>query len=1069
MRKKRFYLISVFLLIFVVFGIVPTTVYADEDEFFYDVGEPLEYPSYQYNVYPLDPFGNGCRYSTVTYNNANGLPTSEANAIEQSKEGFIWIGSYGGLTRYDGNNFERVRLDGINGVKSLYTDSKNRLWIGAVNSGIAVMENDNVRYWGENDGLVSGAIAAVSEDSDGYIYIASKKGVYFIDGDMNLNFIDDKRLAYKNIIDLKTGSDGLVYGIDADSNIFSLVHGNIVYHTYSGHNDPICILPDPKKEGYVYISNGEVQMHIDVYGNNDMKLINVDTMMHYIQNMEYVGGMIWFCSRTKICAFNPENISNIYFFDDILKDSSIGHVMKDYQGNFWFTSTSLGVIKVVPNQFDDIYKRYGMSETVVNSTCIYEKNLLVGTDKGLFIHDSLGNITDLEYDKYYLDGEDNTEQDQYYGLSSFFWGKRIRSIIRDSQNKLWFSTWGVGAICYDGKNIYRYTDRGSKIRIVKEKKDGSFIFIGEDGVSLQKNGKFIKTYDDLKNIKMLCAEENMNGDIILGSDGDGLYVIHTDDSIERVDRKKDLSSGVIMRIKKDRTRNIFWLVTSDSIAYMTEDYHITEVTNFPYPDNFDLFMNKKDEMWILGSDGIYVVPTNELLKNEVTNYIHYGIANGLPHVTTPNSYSELTPDGDLYISGNTGVTKVNIETDFKYNNEIKAVIPYIEADGKRIYPDKNGNFNISSNVIKLIVYGYVFNYSLTEQKISYFLEGLETNDNVIDIKELNPVTYTNLDGGEYKFVLDVLDPITNSHINLTACQIIKEKAFYEQVWFHIMNWTAVFLITSLTVYLFVHFREKKLKQKHIEEMEKQRISTELKTASDIQNNMMPNTFPAFPERKEFDIYAKMGAAKEVGGDFYDFFFIDDDHLCMIIADVSGKGVPAALFMMSANIIIQDAAKYGKSPSEILISANEELCKRSKDSMFVTVWLGILEISTGKLTAANAGHEYPIIMQPDGKFELFKDKHGFVLGGMEGMRYKEYEINMKKGTKLFLYTDGLPESKNRDGELFGTERVLDALNENKNCTLQQLLENVRRAVDGFVREEEQFDDLTMMCFEYKNDI
>ena len=247
--------------------------------------------------------------------------------------------------------------------------------------------------------------------------------------------------------------------------------------------------------------------------------------------------------------------------------------------------------------------------------------------------------------------------------------------------------------------------------------------------------------------------------------------------------------------------------------------------------------------------------------------------------------------------------------------------------------------------------------------------------------------------------------------------------------------------------------------------EKERIGTELHMANQIQESMLPSIFPAFPERSEFDIYATMDPAREVGGDFYDFFLIDQDHLCMVIADVSGKGVPAALFMMISKIIIQSCAMLGRGAGDILTRTNEALCSNNRMEMFVTVWLGILEISTGKLTAANAGHEYPAMLR-NGKFELLKDKHGLVIGGMAGIEYKEYELMLKPGDKLFLYTDGVAEATMADNTLFGTGRMLDALNINPDGQPEELLKNVRKAVDEFVGESEQFDDLTMMCFEYK---
>ncbi len=248
--------------------------------------------------------------------------------------------------------------------------------------------------------------------------------------------------------------------------------------------------------------------------------------------------------------------------------------------------------------------------------------------------------------------------------------------------------------------------------------------------------------------------------------------------------------------------------------------------------------------------------------------------------------------------------------------------------------------------------------------------------------------------------------------------------------------------------------------------ERERISTELSLATRIQASMLPSVFPPFPDRKEFDVFASMDPAKEVGGDFYNFFLVDDDHLCLLIADVSGKGVPAALFMMASMIILSNNAMVGKSPAQILTDTNAAISANNREEMFVTVWLGILELSTGRLTAANAGHEYPVLRRPDGSFELYKDRHGFVIGGMEGVKYKEYELQLEPGSRLFLYTDGVPEATNAENELFGTERMLAALNERPDDTPEQLLQSVRAAVDGFVKEAEQFDDLTMLCMEYK---
>ena len=276
----------------------------------------------------------------------------------------------------------------------------------------------------------------------------------------------------------------------------------------------------------------------------------------------------------------------------------------------------------------------------------------------------------------------------------------------------------------------------------------------------------------------------------------------------------------------------------------------------------------------------------------------------------------------------------------------------------------------------------------------------------------------------------------------------------------------IFATVGAAVYMFSVIVQNQNEQYEKQQKESSRIEAELTMASSIQADMLPNIYPAFPERAEFDIYASMDPAKEVGGDFYDFFLVDDDHLCMVMADVSGKGVPAALFMMASRIILANNAMMGKEPAQILTDANNAICSNNREEMFVTVWLGILELSTGTLTAANAGHEFPVLQQPDGRFQLVKDKHGFVIGGMEGVRYRQYELQMTPGSRLFLYTDGVPEATDANKELFGIDRMLAALNEDPDATPEAILKGVRSRVDGFVGSAEQFDDLTMLCVEYK---
>ena len=249
---------------------------------------------------------------------------------------------------------------------------------------------------------------------------------------------------------------------------------------------------------------------------------------------------------------------------------------------------------------------------------------------------------------------------------------------------------------------------------------------------------------------------------------------------------------------------------------------------------------------------------------------------------------------------------------------------------------------------------------------------------------------------------------------------------------------------------------------YIEAAEK-RIEQELEFARTIQDSALPKNF-TFP-RKGFELYATMDPAKEVGGDFYDFFFIDSNRLAMVIADVSGKGIPAALFMMRAKTAIRGLAESGETPSRILYRANNTLCEGNDAEMFVTVWLGIIDLNTGAMKCANAGHEYPVLMRAGGDYELYRDKHGLALAAMEDMPFKEYDLQINPGDKLFVYTDGIPEAINEQVEQYGPERLVNVLNTVKDEPMEMVLPKVRRNIAAFVGAADQFDDITMLGFAY----
>ena len=1021
-------------------------------------------------VRTVDPVNQPENYSAVLYDNTNGLPTSEANAIVQTSEGFIWIGSYGGLIRYDGNTFERMdSTSGITSIKCLFVDSRDRLWIGTNDNGVAVMERGELKKWGKLDGMKSAHTRAITEDQNGTVYIATTCGIAMIDSDGNLRMMEDEAIAEANMRDLRLGSDGIIYGLTNFGDLMKIRDGALISFL-SVEESPVqgvaSMLPDPTEPGKLWFEGGDFGFYHAAYGEtlSDLEKIDIQPLSSVYQ-MEYIDGKVWICSSYGIGVLTD---GGFQVLEELPMNNSIGHVMRDYLGNLWFTSTRQGVMKVVPNQFSDVFERCGLPPRVVNSTCVCEGRLFVATDTGLIVIDENGPVSSLPLTKAVTNAGADFEADDLIALLD---GCRIRSIIRDSQDRLWISTWRkYGLLRYDKGELTVFAQgdgpMSNSMRTVCERRDGTILVALTGGVNVIDGDRIVASYgeeDGIVNTESLTVEEGTNGDIVLGSNGGGIYIIG-ESGVRNINVEDGLPSDIVMRLKRDPKRDLIWIVTSSAIAYMTPDYQVTTIQKFPYSNNFDLFENSMGDMWVLSSNGIYVAPTEELIANGEINPVFYGIASGLPCITTANSYSELTPEGDLYIAGSTGICKVNIEQPFENVDDLKATVPYVEVDGRTIYPDGNGAFTIPSDAQKLTIHSFVFNYSLSDPQVSYQLEGFERGCTTINRSEMVPVDYTNLRGGTYHYVMQLKDAMGRGNKKVSV-KLVKEKTFYEQAWFYVLVSLAAILLTVLLVKLYVRRRMRELEAKHREEAERERIENELQLATNIQASMLPHTFPAFPDRGEFDIYASMKPAKEVGGDFYDFFLIDDDHLGLVMADVSGKGVPAALFMMVARALIKAHLQNGESPARALENANEQLCESNEAELFVTVWAAVIEISTGRGVAANAGHEHPALRRANGDYALQIYRHSPAVAVMEGIPFGEHSFRIEPGDSLFVYTDGVAEATNAQNELFGSERMLEALNVNPDANPEEVLSNVMQGIDAFVAGAEQFDDITMLCLKY----
>jgi len=751
-------------------------------------------------------------YTSFLYNNSNGLPTSEANAIAETEEGFIWIGSYSGLIRYDGNTFERMdSTTGIASITALYVDSKNRLWIGTNDNGTAVLDKGEYKYFKDINSSQSLSVRSIVEDKAGNILIATTRGIEIIDEYQNLYRLDSDSINDAFIHELRMDDNtGIIYGITQEGDVFTIQNCKITgFYDESvfGFKDASCILPDPNNPGFIYIGTDNSNCF---YGELDggfetIKEISVDPLKK-INSIEYLDNKLWICADNGIGVNDNAGFRQIY---NIPMNNSIDQMITDYEGNLWFASSRQGVLKIVRNRFTDIFAKYGIDEAVVNTTARYKSFLLMGTDDGLIAVEGGSQASYMV-----IRGKNNIpkkmDPDNTSNLLKLLEGVRIRSVIRDSEDILWISTYSdLGLLKYEDGTLTSFNKDSNglpsnKVRAVYECKDKTIYVACSGGLVVLDNKSAVKEVIDtdsgLGNQEVLTVTEGFNGETVMGTDGGGIYV-KKGNNIEGIGLKEGLSSMVVLRIKRDEKRNLYWIITSNSIAYMTADFEVVTVKNFPYSNNFDMFENSKGEMWVIASNGIYVAKTDELINNDVINPTYFSIFNGLTSVATANSYSELTENGDLYVAGSTGVSKVNIEIEFADVVDIKMAVPFVNADGVDIYPDESGVITIPPHTKRVTVYGYVYTYSLINPQVTYYLEGFDKDERTVSRKDFEPVTYTNLRGKTYHFVMK-LDDALNPGENELSVTIVKQKAFHETLLFYVLAAViAVFALYELIVYV----------------------------------------------------------------------------------------------------------------------------------------------------------------------------------------------------------------------------------------------------------------------------
>ncbi|MCR4740890.1 MAG: response regulator [Lachnospiraceae bacterium] len=714
----------------------------------------------------------GVGFSSTLYDASGGLPTSDANFVIGSSDGYIWIGGYSGIIRYDGSEF--VRLDtseGLTNGRGLFEDNEGRIWVATNDNGVVVLDGDTRTHFTYKDGLPSSSIREFAQDREGNVYIGTTAGLAIVDSDMKLTRIDDERINNERVLKLDTDADGkTIYGETGNGLIFSAEAGRVGV-VYSGEDlgieDIGTILADPAIPGNIYIGTTSSNLYYGSFGDTQEKLARISAeplnLMHW---MSYDCGRVWIASLNEVGYLDEKN--RFHLLENVPMNNGIEMMSSDYQGNMWLASSTQGVMKVVANNFEDITSPAGIRDEVVNATHLHDGKLYIGTNSGLRILNENGKLYEDELTEYLGDA-------------------RVRCMTDDYDGNLWLSTASneMGLVCFgtDGK-ITNYTVEdgmpSNECRTVIAGSDDS-VLVGTNGGFVKiKEGKVVRTVglsDGIKNSVFLTIEEGKNGEILAGTDGDGLYIIK-DDETEMLNRDDGLTSDVIMKVKRDDLNGVYWIITSNSIEYL-KNGDITDVTTFPYNNNYDLYFDDNGKMWILSSFGIFSIDTDDMLNNEVKDYRLYTLANGLPCPPTSNAYSARDEEGNLYIAARSGVIRVNIDGFYETDSLVRTGISAVSMGDLVIKRDAAGTYVIPKGSGRIQIKTAVLNYTMYDPLVHVYLEGDDNTGITTRQSAMTPIEFTGLRYGNYRLHIQILDNTGERVMQDTLFSIRKEPRVYE--------------------------------------------------------------------------------------------------------------------------------------------------------------------------------------------------------------------------------------------------------------------------------------------------
>ncbi|MCR4585813.1 MAG: HD domain-containing protein [Lachnospiraceae bacterium] len=733
-----------------------STVYAEEDK----TQETPDYNDYVQNVYSSN----------------NGLPCGEANDIVQTNDGVLWIGTYAGLYRYNGREFRWIDdYESVKNVNCLYIDEEGRLWIGTNDNGLSIVIREKiVNVLDQSNGLPSNSVRCIIRSSDGYYYIGTTGSLQILAMNNGLKAV--KTLNEINYADsISADENGHVAVVSSDGRLFLLKNGDICATLVLPYGQELFNCCAFAPDGRLMV--GSSTNHIFSYdiSDDDFRLLKTQTCQDvtYINNINYLeDGTLFISTDSGVSYMDAKGYHRLNTNDF---NNSIDNMLYDYQGNLWFTSSRLGLLRLAKSPFKDVYGTIGMDRRVVNAVIFWQNCYYIGTDKGLDVVDK------------------NCRSRVRNPLTEELDGKRIRCMYADYREHLWICTYGNGLIEYaPNGNSWRYNaDNGSfgnKARIVTGLSDGSILAAGDTGISFIKDHRIQKTIsndDGLINSMILTVTEKSDGTILAGTDGDGIAVLKDGVVTDMLTREDGLSSGVILRTVKDPKSEGVFIVTSNSLCYLTPEGSISVLDKFPYFNNYDIWVKDEDTLFVMSSAGIYVVERDELVAGGDMAWELLDARRGLGTSLTANSWNYYNGKGELFLPCDTGIYIIDVE---KYNSDVRSYrmqLASVKVDGLTQPIARTGAITIGQGVNRIELSPEVLNYTIQEPNVGYILEGFDQQWTIVPQNSLNNVIYVNLPAGEYTFRLAIFNSAGERILEERSFDLVKVGEFYEQQVFRI--------------------------------------------------------------------------------------------------------------------------------------------------------------------------------------------------------------------------------------------------------------------------------------------